>query len=61
VDSCPEGREHRELHVLETKVKKTFGPMKNEIRDQHRIQYNKELCDLYSSSRIVGAEVAQSV
>jgi hypothetical protein len=54
-------REEHELQDFGNKVKKIFEPMRNEVTEQFRILYNKELHDLCRSGSIVGAGVAQSV
>jgi hypothetical protein len=46
-------KEHR-LRVFENRVlRRIFGPKRDEVTGEWRKLYNKELCDLYSSTSII--------
>jgi hypothetical protein len=54
-------REENKLQILGKKIRKIFGPTRNEVTEQFRILCNEEACDLYPSTSIVGTMIAQSV
>jgi hypothetical protein len=51
--------EAHKLKVSGNKCGKIFGPTRDDVTERCRTLHNEELCDLYRSASIVGAEVAQ--
>jgi hypothetical protein len=54
-------REGYKLQMSGNKIEKVVGIKKDEVIEEFRMLYNKELCDLFRSASVVGGGVLQSV